>query len=104
MSNLRHILDDWAPDMHVWSCRIEVDDEGNWWLTQDGKRRTYSRWRPADEMAAFSVVALLYMLNEAGETPLPDAIAAKASKRDQDALRRNFKSRGFSILIHHLLR
>jgi hypothetical protein len=104
MSDLRYILVDWAPDMGAWSWQIDIDAENHWWLVQHGRRRTRSPWRPDTEMDAYAVVAILYELNKAGPLPLPDAITAKADKRDQDALRRNFMTQGYSILIRHLLR
>ncbi|GGS88658.1 hypothetical protein ACFFV7_50850 [Nonomuraea spiralis] len=104
MIGLRYILDDWAPDMDSWSWQINVDNEGNWRLTQHGLRRTRTPWRPANEMDAYAVVVILYELNQAGEVPIPDAIAAKTDKADQDALLLNFQTQGFGILLRHLLR
>ncbi|MCF6473333.1 hypothetical protein FAF44_33860 [Nonomuraea sp. MG754425] len=100
------VLDIYAPDMRSWQRRIEVDHYGWWWLMDGPRRRGRGRrtWRPADEVDAYTVVALLHTLNGFELRLHPEVHRWAAGQRliDKDVLRW-LNTRAYSLFIRYLL-
>lgn len=90
-----------------WRDQLEIDDEGGWWLTHDGRRRNKKPWRPADELDAFIAHDVLYMLNDhRGSPPFPRAMREEASREgiSLDQLRWRIRKAAMGLWLRDLLR
>ncbi|MGW4797934.1 hypothetical protein ACWEPC_36490 [Nonomuraea sp. NPDC004297] len=104
--DFRWVLDVHAPHMKSWRQRIEIDHDGWWWLVDGTRRRGRGRstWRPADEVDAYAVVALLHTLNDRKWELRPEIREWVTQNRLTDeAIRRALNLRAYGLFIRYLL-
>jgi len=81
-----------------WRSQFQVDELGQWWLVEDGRRRKHS-WKPADEADMLVGVALLHMLNDSTFS-VPEEYAERVGQRYAPVLRRRLMFAAMCLYRH----